>query len=171
MLLRHAKSDWSTAGLADHDRTLAARGRQSAPLIGNYMVRHRLVPDVALVSTALRARETWDLVAQALGADVPVSYEPRLYDASADRLRAVIRERSGKVGALLVLAHNPGLHDLARYLIASGDTDSRTRLAEKFPTGALAVIDFPLDAWDHVHEHGGRLARFVTPRSLTARTD
>jgi phosphohistidine phosphatase len=72
------------------------------------------------------------------------------------------------VGALMVIGHNPGLHELARLLIASGDVEARERLNEGLPTSALAVIDFPGKDWRKVHPHGGRLERFVSPRSLAA---
>jgi phosphohistidine phosphatase len=78
MLMRHAKSDWSVGGQRDHDRALAARGREAAPLIAAYMARHGLRPDRVLVSTARRARETWDLVAPAFGKGFDVSFDARL---------------------------------------------------------------------------------------------
>jgi phosphohistidine phosphatase len=67
--------------------------------------------------------------------------------------------------------HNPGLRDLAEFLIASGDVDARQRLLEKFPTAGLAVIDFPVDDWGKLHPKSGRLDRFVAPRQLDLATD
>jgi phosphohistidine phosphatase len=169
--LRHAKSDWSVGGQRDQDRALAARGREAAPLIGAYMARHGLKPDKALVSSARRARETWDLVAPAFGKSLDVSFDPRLYEANPKALLIPLREAGSTAHSLLVVGHNPGIQELASLLMASGDIDARQRLLEKFPTAALAVIDFPIDTWSALAPHSGRLDRFVTPRALDADTD
>jgi len=171
MLLRHAKSDWTRPGARDHERILAPRGREAAPRIGAYMVHHGLMPDLVLCSTATRARETWDLVAKAFAAKPSVVSEERLYEAGPNSLFDVVKETNGDVHALLLVGHNPGLHELAQRLIASGDTDARARLTEKFPTGALAVIDFAVDDWRKLHPRSGRLDRLVVPRTLAAMTD
>ena len=171
MLLRHAKSDWTDVAGGDHTRTLAARGRENAPRIGTYMARHALVPDRVICSTARRARETWDLVTAAFTDAPPVTYEERLYDASADRILAVIREAAPDSHSLLIIGHNPGLRDLAERVIAAGDVETRQRLLEKFPTAGLAVVDFPIDVWSKLHPRSGRLDRFVMPRALEMSTD
>ena len=171
MLLRHAKSDWTRPGTRDHERALAPRGREAAPRIGAYMVHHGLTPDLVLCSTATRARQTWDLVAAAFSDAPPTVYEASLYEAGANALLDVVKQTKGGVHVLLLAGHNPGLHDLAQRLIAAGDTDARQRLSEKFPTGALAVIDFAVDDWRKLHPRSGRLDRFVVPRALATTTD
>jgi phosphohistidine phosphatase len=168
MLLRHAKSEKAEPGKRDHARRLNGRGQNDAPLIGAYMARHALIPDLVLVSGAARTRETWERLASALSASPRVSYEERLYDAGSEAVLAVLRETAPEVRTLMVVGHNPGLHDLARLLIASGDVEARERLNEGLPTSGLAVIDFAGDAWRKLHPHGGRLERFVSPRSLAA---
>ena len=98
-----------------------------------------------------------------------MAYEERLYNAGADAILAVVQgDRDGGAHACMVIGHNPGLHDLARLLIASGDVEARERLNEGLPTSGLAVIDFAGNAWRKLHPHGGRLERFVSPRSLAA---
>jgi phosphohistidine phosphatase len=171
ILLRHAKSDWSVAGRPDRDRELTLRGNDAAAKIGAYMARHALVPDLVLCSTAARARQTWALVAEAFAAPAKVTYDDRLYEVSAKAILEVVRASSPDVHALAVVGHNPGLHDLAKLLIASGDNELRQRLLEKFPTAGLAVIDFPVDEWGKLHPQSGRLDRFVAPRSLEIATD
>jgi phosphohistidine phosphatase len=166
LLLRHAKSEKAAPGAADHPRALNARGRGDARVIGSYLERHDLVPDLAVVSTAARTRQTWDLVAGELSSRPPVNYEPRLYDANADAIVALLKETASAVRALLAIGHNPGLHEAARLLIASGDIEARERLNEALPTAGLVVIDFAGRSWRKLHAHGGRLERFVTPRSL-----
>jgi phosphohistidine phosphatase len=171
MLLRHAKSEKAQDGMRDHARRLSDRGVSDAFAIGAYLARHALIPDLAIVSAAQRTRETWEHVAKslqgsALSASPPASFEERLYNAGAEAILGVIRETGRAVRALMVIGHNPGLHEVARLLIASGDVEARERLNEGLPTTGLAVIDFTGNDWRKVHPHGGRLERFVTPRSL-----
>jgi phosphohistidine phosphatase len=168
LVLRHAKSEKAEPGMPDRDRPLNARGQRDAATIGAYIARHRLAPDLALVSTAQRTRETWERVAAALSMPPAPVYEELLYNAGGNAILAVIRQIDGIAGTLLVIGHNPGLHDLARTLIASGDVEWRERLNEGLPTAGLAVIDFAVENWRKLHAHGGRLERFVTPRSLAA---
>ena len=171
MILRHSKAERPQPGGRDHERTLNGRGREDAGTIGTYMARHGLVPDRVAVSTAVRTRETWQHAAGAFHTDVAVAFEQRLYDAVPHTILDVIKRTSADVHSLLVIAHNPGLHSTAVLLVGAGDTDARQRLSEKLPTSGLVVIDFAVDDWDGLHRHGGRLDRFVTPRSIAAATD
>ena len=171
MLLRHAKSDWSRPGLSDHDRTLNARGRDAASKVGTYMASHDLVPDLIVASTATRVRETLDLALAAFETAPKVKREARVYEAEPEMLMEIVQDTPRAVGTLLLVGHNPGLAELAFLLVATGKTEARQRLAEKFPTGALAVIDFALDDWRKIHPQSGRLDRFVVPRTLKGETD
>jgi phosphohistidine phosphatase len=164
MLLRHAKSAWSD-GVADFDRPLAKRGREAAPRMGAYLSEEQLLPDLALVSPARRAQETWALVAPKLG-DVATRAEPRLYEARAERLLGIARETGPEVRTLLMVGHNPGFEDLAKHLIGHGDRDALVRMMQKYPTAGLAVIDFAVDAWGEIGTGAGRLDRFISPKSL-----
>lgn len=166
ILLRHAKAEKAKSGEPDRDRALNARGRRDAPKIGSYMARHKLLPERALVSPALRTRETWDLLDEALSAVPLVLYDEHLYDAPAETILKAIQTIPRDVHSLLVIGHNPGLHDVARLLIASGDVETRERLQEKLPTTGLVVVDFAFDDWSKLHPHSGRLDRFVSPRSI-----
>ena len=102
----------------------------------------------------------------ALSAPPRVVYEDRLYNAGAEGIIALVKKTASTVRTLLMVGHNPGLHDAARRLIASGDVETRERLNEGLPTSGLAVIDFAGKDWRKLHPHGGRLERFVSPRSL-----
>lgn len=167
ILLRHAKSDWPD-GIADHERPLGKRGLNDAPRIGSYIESHGLIPDFAVVSTARRTRETWDLVEPEFSRSVPTRFDRRVYEAKPGALLYIVRETEPSVGALMLVGHNPGFEDLARFLIGSGDTEARERLAYKYPTGGLAVIDFQIDDWRAIETHSGSLNRFITPRLLAA---
>lgn len=170
MMLRHAKSD-RPAGMPDEERPLAGRGTAAARLMGGYMARHRLLPDLVLSSPARRTRETVAELSADWPAGITVAFDERLYLAAAETVLAVIRSQAKRVAALLVIGHNPGLHAAAEMLIASGDVGQRERLREKFPTGGLAVIDFTVETWSKVHDYSGRLDRFVTPRSIATETN
>jgi phosphohistidine phosphatase len=166
MLLRHAKSDRGAPGVRDHDRTLNARGREAAPRIGAYMASHGLVPDLVICSTATRARETWDLAATSFRPPPKLVLEQRIYENDPRILLDLVRTVPSARKALLLVGHNPSFQSFADVIVASGHGDARQRLREKFPTAALAVIDFAVDGWDRVHPHSGRLDRLITPRLL-----
>jgi phosphohistidine phosphatase len=170
MLLRHAKTERAAPGERDRDRKLMKRGRADAPAIGAYMAHHGLVPDLALVSPATRAQETWALAADAFAKPPRMVSDERIYNGNPEALIGVIGE-ARKARSLVVVGHNPGLHDLARQLIASGDVEMREQLNEKLPTSGLVVIDLPLDDWSLLRGHAGRLERFISPRLIAAATE
>jgi phosphohistidine phosphatase len=170
MLLRHAKTERAQPGERDRDRKLTKRGRSDAPLIGAYMVRHGLVPDLALVSSATRAQETWALIANCFATAPAAINEERIYNADPQRLMELLTETEA-AKSLIVVGHNPGLHDLAVQLIASGDVEARERIGEGLPTSGLVVIDLAFDDWSRLHPHAGRLERFVSPRLIGAETE
>jgi phosphohistidine phosphatase len=170
MLLRHAKTERAQPGERDRDRKLTKRGRDDAPLIGAYMAHHCLVPDLALVSPATRAQETWALLANCFTSTPAAVNEERIYNADPQRLLALLAETEG-AKSLVLVGHNPGLHDLAVELIASGDVEARERIAEGLPTSGLVVIDLAFDDWSRLHPHAGRLERFVSPRLICVETE
>ncbi len=171
MLLRHAKAERSPPGGSDIERRLDNRGRHDAPLIGAYLLGQGLLPDAAVVSPAARTRETWELVAAALKTPPHAEFDQRLYDATPEAILDVVRDTRRNAAALLVVAHNPGLQELAVSLIASGDPDGRERLSQGMPTCALAVIDFTAQSWTKLAPRDGRLERFVTPKQLASSDD
>jgi len=165
MILRHAKTERAEPGERDRDRTLTKRGRADAPAIATYMAHNDLVPDLALVSPARRTQQTWELVAAVFPKSPRRSNEDRLYNADTDDLMELIAETRG-APSLLVIGHNPGLHDLSLQLISSGDAKLRTRLLEKLPTSGLVVIDLPVDTWSQLRPQSGRLSYYMTPELL-----
>jgi phosphohistidine phosphatase len=165
MLLRHAKTERQVPGEPDRGRELTERGRADATLIGAYMARHGLLPALALVSPATRAKQTWDLLAACFPKAPEAVSDERIYNADPARLMGLIAE-TRDAPSLLVVGHNPGIHQLAAQLIASGDVTARERVIDALPTSGLVVIDLPFDDWSRLHAHAGRLDRFVRPRSL-----
>ncbi|MCZ4091099.1 SixA phosphatase family protein [Sinorhizobium psoraleae] len=169
MLLRHAKSAWPE-GVADQRRPLAGRGRKAAPVIGDYMARTGLIPDLALVSIARRAQETWALVSEALPPDIVAENAAGIYEVGAPAILATIRAVEPSIHRLLLVGHNPGLTELALMLAGDGDAAALARLRDKFPTAGLAVLDFNVEQWSDVSPGKGRLIRFVTPHMLEQST-
>lgn len=165
MLLRHAKSNWP-AGVADRERPLAARGREAAPTMGRYLAEELLLPDLVLISPARRTVETWELVRPMLPERPPSHVEPRIYEAAPDALLRVAQEAEPAVRTLLMIGHNPGFEELAARLAGHGDRYAAARMAQKYPTCGLAVLDFSIEDWRDLAARGGRLERFVTPASI-----
>ena len=174
LLLRHAKTERSSPD-GDHGRPLTKRGMADAALVGAYMREHRLVPDRAIVSDALRTRQTYDIAATGLGADageeIDAQMDNGLYLADNLGLLRAILETPAEVNRLLVVGHNPGVAELAHSLSALGDETAIAGLQENFPTAALAIIEFDTLAWIDVAETKGRLVHFITPRSLRGEPD
>ena len=130
------------------------------------MATHALVPDRVMVSPAKRTQETWKHLASAFKPSPAATTIEKLYEATPHAILAVIKDAPASAHTLLVVAHNPGLHEVALMLIASGDIDTRERLTEKLPTSGLIIVDFAIDDWNRLHPQSGRLERFVSPRTL-----
>ncbi len=165
LLLRHAKSSWDAAGTPDRDRPLNGRGRRAAAAMRRAMRDLGLAPDLIIVSPAKRTMETmhalepWD--------DTPL-IEPldELYLASEATLSRTVREVAETVRSVLVIGHNPGMHELAAALIdPRGSVETARDIREGFPTGALAEF-WITGPWSGLAPGSGRLSRFLTPRML-----
>ena len=167
VLLRHAKSAWPD--VADSERPLSDRGRRDAPAMGRWLRDADYLPDVVLCSPARRTRETWDLVAGELGAEPTVSYEPRIYEATALSLLHLLREAGGKHRTVLLIGHNPGLVELAVGIAQMTDGPAAKpleRARAKFPTAAVAVLEFTGE-WADLTPGEVRMTEFATPREVS----
>ena len=163
ILLRHAKSDWPD--VPDRDRPLAKRGRRDAPRVGRWLHEHGYQPDVVVCSAARRTRQTWDLVAPELGGSPAVRFEPRAYAASALTLLYLAQELPSRYWTALLIAHNPGLSELAGSLTAPAPTENGPRPGISLPTAAVAVLEFPGD-WPSLTPAHARLVSLITPADL-----
>lgn len=149
--------------MADHDRPLAERGRQDAPIAGSWLVEQGIHPDLTLCSTAVRTRETWKLVVPQLPHRPRTVYEERLYEASPGEILAVINETSDESSQLLVIGHNPGIQGVAEVLAGEAESDAATRMGHRgFPTSAIAVLTFN-GSWKSAQPGCARLQDFWTP--------
>jgi len=166
LLLRHAKSSWDDPEIDDFDRPLNTRGRRSAPLMGRHCAQHNLIPQTILCSSARRTRETLAGIMPYFTDDLRIHITRDLYMTSEDRHLDLIRSSGNGARTLMAIGHNPSLRDLAMLLIGSGNPSLRAELDEKFPTAAVAVIDFDVKAWTDVMPGGGRIVAFFRPREL-----
>jgi phosphohistidine phosphatase len=170
MLLRHAKTETDAPSGRDRDRRLDDRGRRDAAEIGGWIGRHPPFPDLALVSPAVRAHQTWEVAWDAMKELVPhpqVELLPELYGADPKQLLRAIRAASAAdPRRLLLVGHNPGMHELALALTGSGDAAGRKALTDNLPTSGLAIFDFAVDGWDDVAFRRGKLVLFVSPKLL-----
>jgi phosphohistidine phosphatase len=164
-LLRHAKSSWSDADVDDHDRPLAARGVEGAGRIADHLDATGVRPDLVLCSSALRARQTLSLVLPALGTELTVSIEPRLYSFGSETVLSRLTEVPDDAEGVLVVGHNPATQDLAIALSRSGDRLGALRA--KYPTAGLAGLDLGVERWRDVAPGCAILRSFDTPASLS----
>jgi phosphohistidine phosphatase len=165
-LLRHAKSSWDDATIPDHDRPLAPRGARAARRIAAHLPSAGIHPALLLCSSARRSLETLDALRPALGRTAEVSIEPELYGADAWEILERLRTVDAQIPQILVIAHNPGLQDLAIELSGEGDAALLNQLRTKFPTGALATLDFHV-GWAELGPGHAHLTHLVTPRELS----
>ncbi|MBV9346428.1 MAG: histidine phosphatase family protein [Pseudolabrys sp.] len=166
IVLRHSKAERAAPDRGDFERPLSDRGRADAARTGAYLARHDLSPNYALVSPARRAQETWTAAAAQLQRKPGSNDDPRIYNATTDALLSVIATAPAKAELLILVGHNPGLHELAMQLSAAGDVETRERLREGLPTSGLVVISFAFEDWTAIAHARGRLERFVSPGSL-----
>jgi phosphohistidine phosphatase len=170
MLLRHSKTEHDAPSGRDQDRRLDKRGCSDAAEIGGWIGRHPPFADTVLVSHAIRAHQTWEIAWRAMKELVPepqVELMPDLYGADVSQLIETIHEASASDPKILLLVgHNPGMHELALALAGSGDPAGRKALADNLPTSGLAIFDFEIDDWTGVAFRRGRLVQFVSPRLL-----
>jgi phosphohistidine phosphatase len=164
-LLRHAKSSWDDPELSDHDRPLAKRGRRASKLIAEHLGRERTKPALILCSSARRTQETLDRIAPAVGAEPEVRIERELYGADSADLLDRLRGLPEDVGSVMLIGHNPAIQDLALALAGRGPAVGTMR--EKFPTAALATLEFD-GAWRELDSGAGSVVAFVKPRDLEA---
>lgn len=158
ILMRHGKSAYPD-GISDHERPLAPRGQREAGLAGQWLRETQPPIDAVRCSTATRTRETL----AATGVTAPVVYEAGIYAASPRTLIELVQLSADDVTTLLVIGHAPGMPWTAWELASNRDSEPVIELSRKFPTSALAVLEFDRP-WAQVDEGTGDLVRFHVPR-------
>ncbi|CAB4748458.1 unannotated protein [freshwater metagenome] len=162
VLIRHAKSAYPV-GVEDHERPLNERGVRDATAVGEWLANSGLLELklTVVVSSARRAQETWALI-NPNGIELVVRTEPRLYDASYQTILAVIQETPIDVEALVIIAHNPGLENVASKIATNRDSSSYLMLSEKYPTSGVTV--FEVTDWSTLEADSAFLTSFSVPR-------
>jgi phosphohistidine phosphatase len=163
ILVRHAEAG-APSSEGDPARRLTAQGCVDAARMGAYFRASGLVFDLALVSPARRACDTLDMILQELSQKPACELEAPLYNADVETLRDLLARTSASVKTLLIVGHNPGLGEFARFLVRGGES----AILRHFPAPCLAVIDFSCGDWSQAATGGGRLDRFVNFSGLPA---
>ncbi len=154
-ILRHAKSSWEDADLADFDRPLNKRGLKAAPLVGETIRKNKFQIDLIISSPAKRAEQTATLVKKSAQIESDIQVDDRIYEASPQRLLQIASELDDKIKSVMLVGHNPGLEGLVKML---------TQEVEAMPTAALAVVDLKIDNWKEIHIDCCNLRTVIRPK-------
>jgi len=168
-LLRHAKSSMRERA-EDHERPLNRRGRDTARRVGKHLPAVAGPLDLVLCSSAVRTRETLDLVVAEFSPRPKTEIEDELYLANRDRLMDRLRRLDERAINVLLIGHNPGLHELAIALADKSSPSLNPLAAGKFPTAALVSFAVP-SLWSVLAYSQSELIGYVTPASLAGEED
>jgi phosphohistidine phosphatase len=164
VLLRHAKSAWP-AGVPDHERPLAGKGRRNARAAGDWLLQEGPAIDLVLCSDAVRARQTWEIASSVLPVRPMLTLVPELYGAEPEEAVALVREHAGLAGAVLLVGHEPTMSGSTVLLAGAGsDQAGLERLRRKFPTSALSVLRTER-RWADLAPGQAVLETFAVPRA------
>ena len=170
LLLRHAKASWDDPQMPDHGRPLNPRGRQAAQHMRDAMRRLDIRVDLVLVSSARRTLQTLQGLSPWVAPDA-VEPMDALYLAPASDMLIILRQVTPTIRNVMLIGHNPGLHDLALLLSdrapADSDAPGAAQLEESYPTMGLAQFDVA-DEWARLGPGSGHLRRFLTPADVTS---
>jgi phosphohistidine phosphatase len=163
-ILRHAKASRADYPEDDYERPITKGGANDAANVGKYLKRKKLRPDLVLCSGAARTRATLELVLAELGEPVPeVLYDEALCHPSCPAIVEKLQNISGACRHVMLVGHNPELHALTRELVGQGKPKELSALTARFPTSALAVVEFDSGHWSTIRAGSGKLAGFITP--------
>lgn len=161
LLLRHAKAGRAQPGERDHDRTLSEGGRRDAAKVGGLIAARGFRPDRALVSSARRTRQTFDIVADSIEGHIESRELESLFRPATGYL-PIIRDEGGDARYLLLVGHNPFIQDAALALSADRSGREAQAIADHVPAAALAVLAFDGE-WRGLSERTMRLVAFLVP--------
>jgi len=160
ILIRHAKSSWDEPGIGDRERTLNKRGLKDAPIIGAALKKRGVQPDVIVVSLAVRAWTTAELIADEL--EYPregLVQESSIYAAGLGALMDVVQNIDEEVETACLIGHNPGFEDLANSLIPG-------MVVEHLPTCGVVWMKLKSDTWGAVGVGDGVLVEGFSPKDM-----
>ena len=158
ILFRHGKSDWDVPYKKDHDRPLSQRGVQAAKRMGKYLSKIQQVPELILSSTALRAKTTAEIAKNFGKWDSILILERDIYESSLNDLLSILAMQNPKFSLICLVGHEPTFS----YFISEMTKTS----CDKFPTAAMARIDFQLEDWKELKSAQGTLSWLKKPKEL-----
>lgn len=157
-LLRHAQSG-SKQALDDHSRTINAQGKQECKAMNAYIIQNNIKPEIILCSDAVRTQETGQAVFQGNN-DIKITANKKLYQATPGEILKEIAKIDDSVGSVMIIAHNPGIGQLAKLLAGSGDMEIIKRIGTEYPTCGLTELSFNVERWKKIDPGSGVLERF-----------
>lgn len=157
LLLRHAKSSWKDAAVADFERPLNDRGRKAAELVGKFIAKQNVNIDLVISSPAVRARQTIELVLRAAKRSPELRFDQRVYEASPTRLLEITSQIEDDRKSVLLVGHNPGMEELLALLVG---------VEQHMPTASLAQVVLTSKKWDKILSEKGVLESFIRAREL-----
>jgi len=164
-VMRHAKSSWAVPGASDFDRELSDRGLSDLKRVATEIEAKGLIPEKILCSSAVRTRQTLDGISPALTPAPQIEYLDKLYSGGVEDYLTAIRATTG-CKSLMTVGHNPMSGSLASSLAGDGDPKALEKIAYKYPTSTIAVIDFDTDDWSQINRGEGTLVRCIFPSKL-----
>jgi len=162
ILIRHAKSSWSSGASDDKNRPLNARGVLAAAKIGTWLGGKGYLPDEVISSSATRCAETWENINRALNASPALRFENALYHASPEVMLTTLQSATGST--VMMLGHMPGIGEFARDL--RRDPPPMHASFSKYPTAATTVLTFKIENWADLQMGTGKTIDYVEPKSL-----
>jgi len=155
IVMRHGKAEPFAA--TDHERTLTARGLRDARDAGVHLRQRELVPDWVLVSSAVRARQTWDAVCEGLGAAPEATFEDAVFTGSANVVLSCLTEAPTEAATVMFVGHNPAASYLCHELDdGQGDPVAVSGLLKGFPPAAVCVLGVAVP-WAELGAETGRV--------------
>lgn len=161
LVVRHAKSDRDLP-VPDHERPLNRRGRRDAAALGRHLSQGQRV-DLVLCSSAVRARETWELAAAELGTAPELEVRDALYLAPPAAVLAQVRAVGDDVRTLAVVGHEPTQSGLVDQLCATASSAAARAFTGGFVTSAVALLRHD-GLWSALGSGSCHLEAFDVPR-------
>ncbi|MEL7429104.1 MAG: histidine phosphatase family protein [Pseudomonadota bacterium] len=164
-VMRHAKSSWAAPGARDFDRELNERGILDLVKISQALQARKYCPELVLCSAATRTRLTLEGITDAFSSQPAIIHTEKLYSSGLEDYMRLVNETEN-VSSMMIVGHNPMCGSLAVHLAGHGDPDTLDKIAYKYPTGAISVLDFDVADWSKIAPQSGTLSDLIIPSEL-----
>ena len=163
--MRHAKSSWDFPNLDDHDRPLNKRGVNSAKLICEFFIKKKIKFDLVYCSSSKRTIQTLNILSKKINFK-KIIHKKALYHASADEIIHILKQTGDNYKTLLLINHEPSMSELISQICLNEKSDQMQNLKRKFPTAAVAEVNFNFNDWEKLSKVKGKLISFIKPKDL-----